>query len=108
MHGKCWESSVRLSVGDDFGMFLEEGRKRKWEGKEEKELRKVPPKKVMGEYFYGTLKNNPATTSIWQMWMTYFQHPVILYISKTLYTSLDVTMPTTNDSYLDLDKLKVN
>ncbi|CAK1548989.1 unnamed protein product [Leptosia nina] len=46
-----WESSVRLSVGtDDFGMFLEErdGRKRKWEGKgEEREQRKVPPKKIM-------------------------------------------------------------
>ncbi|XP_022114260.1 transcription factor CP2 isoform X2 [Pieris rapae] len=48
MHGReYWESSVRLSVGEDFGMFLEEGRKRKWEGKEEKEQRKVPPKKVM-------------------------------------------------------------
>ncbi|CAG4963469.1 unnamed protein product [Colias eurytheme] len=54
----AWESSVRLSlVGtEDFGMFLEEreGRKRKWgEGRgrreegDEREQRKVPPKKIM-------------------------------------------------------------
>lgn len=58
-----WESSVRLTlVGreEDLGMYLEEreGRKRKWQGEgkmmrrdesEEKEQRKMPPKKVMGE-----------------------------------------------------------
>ncbi|XP_053621269.1 transcription factor CP2 isoform X2 [Plodia interpunctella] len=55
-----WESSVRLSlVGreEELGMYLEEreGRKRKWQGEgkmrrddsEEKEQRKVPPKKIM-------------------------------------------------------------
>ncbi|XP_047541501.1 transcription factor CP2-like protein 1 isoform X1 [Vanessa atalanta] len=58
----AWESSVRLTLvgsNEDLGMFLEEreGRKRKWhqgEGKmmrredgEEKEQRKMPPKKIM-------------------------------------------------------------
>ncbi|XP_075988221.1 transcription factor CP2 like gemini isoform X2 [Anticarsia gemmatalis] len=55
-----WESSVRLALvrEEDFGMYLEEreGRKRKWQGEgkmmrrdesEDKEQRKVPPKKVM-------------------------------------------------------------
>ncbi|CAF4742429.1 unnamed protein product [Pieris macdunnoughi] len=61
MHGReYWESSVRLSVGEDFGMFLEEGRKRKWEGKEEKEQRKVPPKKVMAT----RIKENTNTKHI--------------------------------------------
>lgn len=56
-----WESSVRLSLlrEEDVGMYLEEreGRKRKWGGKmmrdesEEREQRKVPPKKVMGKFF---------------------------------------------------------
>lgn len=57
----AWETSVKLMVGreEEFGMYLEEreGRKRKWQGEkmmrrdgsEEKELRKVPPKKVIGE-----------------------------------------------------------
>lgn len=59
----AWESSVRLtSVGsnEELAMFLEEreGRKRKWQGEgkmmrreegEEREQRKVPPKKIMGE-----------------------------------------------------------
>jgi hypothetical protein len=59
-----WESSVRLTlVGreEELGMYLEEreGRKRKWheggkimrrEDGEEKEQRKVPPKKIMGEF----------------------------------------------------------
>lgn len=60
-----WESSVRLTlVGreEEFGMYLEEreGRKRKWhqgddktmrrEDADEKEPRKVPPKKIMGTY----------------------------------------------------------
>ncbi|KAJ0170177.1 hypothetical protein K1T71_014105 [Dendrolimus kikuchii] len=51
-----WESTVRLIREEEFGMFLEEreGRKRKWpgekmrrDGSEDKEQRKVPPKKVM-------------------------------------------------------------
>ncbi|XP_022817303.1 transcription factor CP2 isoform X3 [Spodoptera litura] len=56
-----WESSVRLAlVGreEELGMYLEEreGRKRKWQGEgkmmrrdesEEKEQRKIPPKKIM-------------------------------------------------------------
>lgn len=60
----AWESSVRLtSVGsnEELAMFLEEreGRKRKWQGEgkmmrreegEEREQRKVPPKKIMGEF----------------------------------------------------------
>lgn len=60
-----WESSVRLAlVGreEELGMYLEEreGRKRKWQGEgkmmrrdesEEKEQRKIPPKKVMGKCF---------------------------------------------------------
>lgn len=58
----AWESSVKLTLvgSEDLGMYLEErereGRKRKWqEGKmrreelEEKEQRKMPPKKVMGK-----------------------------------------------------------
>lgn len=58
----AWESSVRLTLvggNEDLGMFLEErdGRKRKWQGEgkmmrredEEKEQRKVPPKKIMGK-----------------------------------------------------------
>lgn len=63
-----WESSVRYTlVGstEDLGMYLEEreGRKRKWqdgkmmrrEDSEDREQRKVPPKKIMGEcsfFFY--------------------------------------------------------
>lgn len=59
-----WESSVRLALlrEEDVGMYLEEreGRKRKWDGKmmrrdesEEREQRRVPPKKVLGEFnFY--------------------------------------------------------
>ncbi|KOB75517.1 PAP2-domain-containing protein [Operophtera brumata] len=56
-----WESTVRLALlrEEDFGMYLEErdGRKRKWDGKmmrrdesEDREQRRVPPKKVMGEF----------------------------------------------------------
>ncbi|CAH2084257.1 unnamed protein product [Euphydryas editha] len=57
----AWESSVRLTLvesNEELGMFLEEreGRKRKWQGEgkmmrreegEEREQRKVPPKKIM-------------------------------------------------------------
>lgn len=58
-----WESTVRLMVGreDELGMYLEEsreGRKRKWQpekmrrdGSEDKDQKKVPPKKIMGEFF---------------------------------------------------------
>lgn len=60
-----WESSVKVTlVGreEEFGMYLEEreGRKRKWheggkmmrrDDSEEKEPRKIPPKKVMGKCF---------------------------------------------------------
>ncbi|CAH2208003.1 jg2613 [Pararge aegeria aegeria] len=59
----AWESSVRLTLvgsSEDIGMYLEEreGRKRKWQGDgkmmrreegDEREQRKVPPKKIMGE-----------------------------------------------------------
>lgn len=55
-----WESTVRLALvrEDDIGMYFEErdSRKRKWDGKimrrdesEEREQRKVPPKRTMGE-----------------------------------------------------------
>ncbi|XP_039747650.1 transcription factor CP2-like protein 1 isoform X3 [Pararge aegeria] len=57
----AWESSVRLTLvgsSEDIGMYLEEreGRKRKWQGDgkmmrreegDEREQRKVPPKKIM-------------------------------------------------------------
>lgn len=54
-----WESTVRLMREEEFGMYLEvkDGRKRKWQGEkmkqdgsEDKEQRKVPPKKVMGKF----------------------------------------------------------
>lgn len=61
MHDKDlgWESSVKLALmrEEEIGMYLEEkeGRKRKWEGKKregsEERERKMPPKKIMGEFF---------------------------------------------------------
>ncbi|XP_045782818.1 transcription factor CP2-like protein 1 isoform X2 [Maniola jurtina] len=55
----AWETSVRLTLvgSEDIGMYLEEreGRKRKWQGEgkmmrreeDEREQRKMPPKKIM-------------------------------------------------------------
>ncbi|XP_050678809.1 transcription factor CP2 isoform X3 [Leptidea sinapis] len=79
----AWESTVRLSlVGtEDFGMFLEdrEGRKRKWqEGRmlrrdegEEREQRKVPPKKIMASLVdmggSGTSSSSSHMSPGWQV-----------------------------------------
>ncbi|XP_062528804.1 transcription factor CP2-like protein 1 isoform X3 [Bombyx mori] len=95
-----WESTVRLMVGreDELGMYLEEsreGRKRKWQpekmrrdGSEDKDQKKVPPKKIMAALSEiggsGTSSSSSHLSPAWQVNELDLDLPVELSMNEAL------------------------